>query len=139
MIGFTQVPPAGLGEFWTELHRAFRHIEKRSGGLWTVEGIVRRAQAAEWQIWLIYDTYTAQILAVAASCLTITDADQKWAEMLFCTGAKRELWQDKIAEFEAWARDEGCTRVRSIARLGWAKTLPGYRTTHAFIEKDLTQ
>lgn len=115
---------------------ALRHIEKRSHGLWTVEGIKDRVERGIWQFWVFHEGTT--MLAIAGSCIGIADNGDKYAEILFCAGTGRKHMQEKITEFEEWARAEGCTRVRSIARLGWARTLPGYRVTHAFIEKELT-
>jgi hypothetical protein len=130
-----QVLPEHLGDYWPIFDAPIRHIESRSDGLWTLPGIVRRVLAGEWQLWLAADDLDAK--AIAATRLHIVDSGAKWCEILFCTGTDREQWQAGIKTIEEWARAEGCTRLQSCARLGWARVLPGYRVTHAFIEKDL--
>lgn len=132
MIELTLWPWAADDGFFDE---ALRHIEKRSHGLWTVEGIKGRVERGEWQFWVFHEGTT--MLAIAGSCICTGDNGQKYAEILFCAGTGRQHLAEKITQFEEWARAQGCTMVRSVARLGWARTLPGYRVTHAFIEKVL--
>jgi len=62
------------------------------------------------------------------------------AEVLIGTGTGYERWYEKfIAVFEAWARSNGATRVRLIAREGWKRVVRhlGYESTHVILEKDL--
>lgn len=135
MIRFDRLHPEEISGTWPILETAMQFVEQHWRGLWTAEAIRRRAESGEWQIWVLSEN--GALLAVCGSCIVLTDAGEKWAEILFCAGAGRVLWQEKVSEFEDWARAEGCTRVRSVFRKGWLRLLPGYRATNVFVEKDL--
>lgn len=37
----------------------------------------------------------------------------------------------------AWAREQGCQRMRIVGRKGWLKVVPGYREVATVMERDL--
>jgi hypothetical protein len=41
------------------------------------------------------------------------------------------------SELEAWAKTEGCNRIRFFARKGWAKYLPDYKLASYVMSKDI--
>ena len=56
-----------------------------------------------------------------------------------CTGSSRKEWMEFHNIIEAWAKENGCTRMRHEARKGWARELEkyGYSTSHVIIEKEI--
>ena len=36
-----------------------------------------------------------------------------------------------------WAKEQGCGRIQACGRLGWVRTLPGYRSPAACVVRDL--
>jgi hypothetical protein len=55
-----------------------------------------------------------------------------------CVGHNRYLWQSYMKNLEDWAISQGCNGMEAIARKGWSRILKDWKTTHYFIEKDLT-
>lgn len=46
-------------------------------------------------------------------------------------------WLRFLTKIEAYARDEGCDRVRVVGRKGWSKMLPGYHEPWVTLDKRL--
>ncbi|WP_342712175.1 hypothetical protein AAFG13_12535 [Bradyrhizobium sp. B124] len=46
-------------------------------------------------------------------------------------------WLPLLDGIEAYARDEGCVRVRIYGRKGWLRVLDRYREKHVILDKDL--
>jgi GNAT superfamily N-acetyltransferase len=130
-----RLPPDLLHDFWPLIGDFIAGVARRSGGLWTVPGMVRRILSAEIQLWVATEDET--VFAIAGTLVFKADNGEKWCEILFATGRERRRWQHLLAGIEDWARSEGCARMRSIARVGWARVYPEYRQTHALIEKGL--
>lgn len=55
----------------------------------------------------------------------------------YCVGKHRRRWQHLYEELELWAKKQGCTKVKLIARPGWERLWKGYTKTHVLLEKDL--
>ena len=78
---------------------------------------------------------------IEAVCVTQIEANAKSVDcsIWICTGHDRQDWQHHLAKIETWARHEGCTVMRHMARPGWSRILKpmGYAMTHVLLEKDL--
>ena len=76
---------------------------------------------------------------IEAVCVTQIETNAKGSDcsIWICTGHDRQDWQHHLAEIETWARYEGCTVMRHMARPGWAKVLKpmGYSVKHVCVEK----
>jgi hypothetical protein len=46
-------------------------------------------------------------------------------------------WLPLISGIEAYAREEGCTRVRIFGRKGWLRALEGFRQMNVIADKEL--
>jgi hypothetical protein len=46
-------------------------------------------------------------------------------------------WLPLLGEVEAYAKREGCARVRIFGRKGWLRVLDGYEHKHIIMDKDL--
>ena len=47
-------------------------------------------------------------------------------------------WLPLLGEIEAYAKREGCARVRIFGRKGWLRVLAGYEHKHIIMDKDLS-
>jgi hypothetical protein len=78
---------------------------------------------------------------VEAICITRVEeyTRGKACAIWICTGTGMEEWKHHMATIEAWAVENGCTRMKHTARPGWQRVLKpmGYATTHVLLEKDL--
>ena len=56
-----------------------------------------------------------------------------------CTGSNRKEWMQFHDTIEAWAKANGCVRMRHEARKGWAREMKkyGYQMSHVIIEKEI--
>lgn len=113
---------------------AITSVAERSRGKMTVESMVDRFIRGEWDLWLVWDNAA---LAVGATAVCIDDDHQKACEIAFWTGEHSIRWLHLIDDLEAWAKSQGCRRLRGAMRKGWAKRLPDFRMTHVFMEKDI--
>lgn len=52
-------------------------------------------------------------------------------------GDMDELVNVMLPDVEAWAKDNGCTRVEIVGRKGWKRALPEYREPYAVLHKEL--
>jgi hypothetical protein len=76
------------------------------------------------------------IEAAASTRLQLTDAG-KVCVITACSGKDRLRWLPLIAGIEAYAKDEGCQRVRIFGRKGWLRVLDGYEEEHVVMDKEL--
>lgn len=133
-----QVPPDLIEPMWPMIGS---HLEKAiafSGGADTVEATVGDIMAKRKQLWVAGEE-GAPITAVAVTKLQQYPSGLKEASILHIGGDDGSLKDllDLRAELEAWAKVEGCTRVRIYGRLGWARRLPDYKLKIYVLSKDI--
>ena len=90
--------------------------------------------AAKGLLWV--SIQDEKIVAILTTSLTPKRSGLA-CRMVCCGGAEMDLWKSCHAQIEDYARAEGCVKVISDGRPGWAKVLPGYRTTRLSLEKAL--
>lgn len=82
-------------------------------------------------------------MAIGEGCEAVCVAEiqqyplRKVLSIYVCTGKDHTRWVKHLDQIEAWAREQGCSRVVAFARKGWAKLLPKYHSTHIILELDL--
>lgn len=59
------------------------------------------------------------------------------AEFIACGGVDWSSWGEYRRSIEQWARENGCTAMRLIGRVGWIKRFTDYRITGHILEKEL--
>ena len=74
------------------------------------------------------------IEAAAATILINSDVG-KVCIITVCGGRDMTRWLPLIAGIEAYAKREGCSRVRIFGRKGWLRVLDGYRAKHVVADK----
>jgi hypothetical protein len=78
-----------------------------------------------------------RIVAVLATALVKRPSGLA-CRMVVCGGRRMEIWKDSgKAQIEKYARDEGCVKVISEGRPGWARALHGYKQTRISLERVL--
>lgn len=111
-------------------------IERHRGEL-SFEGIVAKLRTPRgWILWVVAEG--SDVKAILATELYFDVGGMKRCRIPFCTGEDAKTWVHLLSEIEAWARENGCSKLDMIARKGWAKHLQDYRMTHVVLEKDLT-
>ncbi|VIO77386.1 hypothetical protein [Bradyrhizobium ivorense] len=85
-------------------------------------------------LWLAWDALTIQ---AAAATVLINSEVGKVCVITACGGVGMKRWLPLLDGIEAYARDEGCKRVRIYGRKGWMRVLEGYREKHVILDKDL--
>jgi hypothetical protein len=85
---------------------------------------------------LLWLAWSGRIEAAATTILTDTDAN-KACVLTACGGKDMSRWLALLEIIEAYARAEGCSRMRIFGRKGWQRVLETYHTTNIVLEKDL--
>lgn len=105
----------------------------------TTEEIRSEVDAGRFRLWAIYRAEQPMpLLAAAASYVRRTNRGQV-AVIDTIGGRDMDAWlEPALTEFAALAKAHGVARIEIEGRVGWARTLPGFRTTRVIMEKALT-
>lgn len=106
----------------------------RSRGRLDRDAIIASFRNDHAQLWMIWSD---RLLAVGATEIIVEASGMKVCVILFLNGENSLDWLHLIADLEAWAKHQGCSRITGHMRKGWAKRMPDYRMTHVCLEKDL--
>lgn len=128
------VPIHQLEHAWPLVREAISGIVERSRGAWTMHGIASALWQDIMQLWIVWD---GGVKAVVGTSIEVEQSGRKTGSVVFCSGADPGRWVHLLGVIEDWARAEGCTRMKNVARKGWAKYLPEYKPTHVVLERDL--
>lgn len=128
------IPPASVPDVYPMVRRWLEGVAERSGGRWSVPGLLERFVRGEWQLWLVWDGTPR---AIVGTELYLEMTGLKCCMVRFCTGGGAAEWSHLLGKIESWARDEGCTYLDMLARKGWARHLPDYKLTHVELQKEL--
>jgi hypothetical protein len=85
-------------------------------------------------LWLAWD---GRFVQSAAATVLINSEIGEVCVITVCGGSEMKRWLTLIDQIEAYAKREGCTRVRIYGRKGWLHALDGYRQRYVIIEKQL--
>lgn len=129
-----QIPPNAIVDVFPMVRDWLNGLADRSGGRWSVSGLLQKFVNGEWQLWIVWD---GKPRAIVGTELYLEMTGMKCCMIRFCTGSGAPEWQHLLSKIEDWARSEGCSYVDMLARKGWAKHLPDYKLTHVELEKDL--
>lgn len=109
-----------------------------SDGTTTLKETVADIAAKRKQLWVIIDD-EKQPKAAAVSMLQKFESGLVLATIILLGGESGNLSDilELRSEFEAWAKIEGCNRVKIYLRKGWVRKLPEYKLTAFVMTKDL--
>jgi hypothetical protein len=129
-----RVPPARIGEF---LPIALPLIERATArcGDWTADEVVRALCDERMLLWFVLDD--GRIMGIAVTEVVAAPATGRVCSIVLCAGAQVKRWIHLKRAIEAYARAQGCTRMRLSGRRGWARLFPDYRQPYVTLEKAL--
>lgn len=130
------VTPDLVDDAWPSVKGLIASAVER-GGDYTAEDIRKGCLENRYQIWLVAGP--SDVIAAVVVTAILEMPLRKVCQIKIATGLEREEWQSMIVEIERWAKDNGCSAMKPIARKGWQRVLEpmGYRMTHVVLEKDL--
>jgi hypothetical protein len=106
-----------------------------TGGDWTEQQIMSGLRDATMLLWCA--VRNAEILAIAITELVRIDRWGKICNIVVCAGRELRAWTPLLTRIEAYARTEGCQRVRISGRRGWLKIFPDYVEQYTTMDKTL--
>lgn len=128
------IEPGKVRDVFPAVRGLIEAVAERSGGRWSVSGLLERFMRGDWQLWIVWD---GRVRAIVATELYREMTGIKCCMIRFCTGSGAAEWSHLLAKIEDFARAEGCVYLDMLARKGWAKHLPDYKLTHVELQKEL--
>ncbi|WFU53861.1 hypothetical protein QA639_29970 [Bradyrhizobium pachyrhizi] len=86
---------------------------------------------------LLWLAWGGQAIQAAAATVLINSEIGKVCVITACGGTGMKRWLPLLDGIEAYARDEGCVRMRIYGRKGWLRVLDGYREKHVILDKEI--
>ena len=87
---------------------------------------------------LLWMAWNGRTVESAAATILINSEIGKVCIITVCGGSDMKRWLPLIDQIEAYAKREGCVRVRIYGRRGWLCVLDGYAERHVIMDKDLS-
>lgn len=87
---------------------------------------------------LLWVAWNGRTVESAAATILIDSEIGRVCVITVCGGSDMKRWLPLIDQIEAYARDEGCKRVRIFGRKGWLYVLDGYEERHIIMDKELS-
>lgn len=122
------VDPAQVLEFWP-YSRGLIKAAIDATDLNSFEDIERQVLAGDQFLWL---AWSGKIEAAATTHLS-----RGVCTIVACSGHERERWLAFQEKIEAYAKAEGCERIRIYGRKGWERVLKDFHVAHVILEKAL--
>ena len=86
---------------------------------------------------LLWLAWSGCAVEAAAATVLINSEIGKVCIITVCGGAGMRRWLPLLDQIEAYAKREGCVRVRIYGRRGWLRVLDGYAQKHIIMDKEL--
>ena len=96
-----------------------------------IEADIRSGRSLLWLAW------SGCAIEAAAATILINSEIGKVCIITVCGGSGMRRWLPLLDEIEAYAKREGCVRVRIYGRRGWLRVLDGYAQKHIIMDKEL--
>lgn len=140
-----QIPPdavvngeSPLQTMWPMIAPLVQKAVAYSKGKTTIEETAADLAAKHKQLWVVIDEEKKLVCAAVStlqkfpSGLVLATINLLGAEV----GHLKDILELR-AEFESWAKTEGCNRVEIFTRKGWAPKLPDYELVANVMSKDI--
>jgi hypothetical protein len=127
------IDPSHVREIWPHAATLLKAACRRTA-LNAFEDIEHEVMSGHSLLWLAWNGHEIQ---AAATTILIKSEIGKVCVITACGGTQMKHWLPLLDGIEAYARDEGCTRVRIYGRKGWLRVLDGYREKHVIMDKEL--
>lgn len=126
------VAPDRVHEFWPHARELIHKATRRTNlnHFLDIEYDVLSGDGLLWLAW------SGKIEAAATTILIETETE-KVCVLTACGGEDMKQWLPLFSQIEAYAKQEGCARVRIYGRRGWSRVLKGYDVTNYVMERTL--
>lgn len=132
MVEAVCVDPKTIDQVWPQVKDLIKSAIERTG-LSDFTSIEYDVLFGNQLLWLAI----SDRIEAAATTHLVKGADAPVLIITAAAGSKRERWLSLREKIEAYAKAEGCSRVRLYGRRGWERVLPDYRVAHVIMEKVL--
>lgn len=141
-IDILPIEPKDIDKYWPLADFMIREALRYSDDFATAEDIKDALHHAEMQLFIAFGhdgDGENKVYAVAVT--RITDLERlRQLEGIICTGTRRELWTDKMADMmEIFAKQAECDRICMLMRPGWSKVMKqfGWKMKHVEMVKEI--
>lgn len=86
---------------------------------------------------LLWIAWNGAAIEAAAATVLIRSETDKVCIITACGGHGIKRWLLLIGGIEAYAKNEGCARIRIYGRKGWQRVLEGFDQRHVIMDKEL--
>lgn len=125
MINVYLIPTDRLDEFWPFIVEFMEGAAKYTYGRYAAEDIYELIAGGDHELWVTYENDDTIIGATVTAVYNYPKT--RTLAMIFCGGIRFAEWKDIIIPMlQEYARMNGCDRLESNARKGWAKVLKSY-------------
>jgi len=127
------VDPAQVGEVWPHVSALLKAacFRTKLNAFADIEADILSGRSLLWIAW------NGLTVESAAATILINSEIGKVCIITVCGGSDMRRWLLLIDQIEAYARSEGCKRVRIYGRKGWLQVLEGYEEKHIIMDKEL--
>lgn len=129
------VPPEYVPDFWPVarplIERAYQRVD-----IFMPTDFVERLIAGNALLWVVA-VGVEDVLHAFITELAVRPSGAKVCKIVVSGGKQMNEWLPLQAEFERYAKAEGCSKIVAEGRPGWARALHGYKEIRRVIEKDL--
>jgi hypothetical protein len=127
------IDPARIHEIWLHVRGLLKTACRRTelNAFADFEAEIISGRSLLWVAW-----NGCAIEAAAATVLTNSEIG-KVCVITLCAGHGMKRWLKLIEWIEAYAKDEGCARIRIFGRKGWLRVLEGFESKHVVMDKVL--
>ena len=127
------VDPERVHEIWPHVSRLLKAACRRTelNAFADIEADILSGRSLLWLAW------NGRAIEAAAATILINSDIGKVCIITVCGGRDMTRWLPLIGDIEAYAKREGCTRLRIYGRGGWLRVLDGYTQKHIIMDKEL--
>jgi hypothetical protein len=127
------VEPDQVSELWPHVSPLLKAACCRTklNAFADIEADILAGRSLLWMAW------NGRTVESAAATILINSEIGKVCIITVCGGSDMKRWLPLIEQIEAYARAEGCKRVRIYGRKGWLQLLDGFEEKHVIMDKEL--
>lgn len=127
------VDPQQVQEIWPHAAPLLKAACRRTrlNAFEDIEADILSSRSLLWLAW------NGRAVEAAAATVLINSEAGKVCIITVCGGTNMNRWLPLLGQIEAYARREGCVRVRIYGRRGWLRVLSGYHATHLIMDKPI--
>ncbi len=132
MIDLICVPPDDVSRIWPHARPLIKSAIDHTG-ISDFDHIEGQVLSGDQLLWLAISDH----IEAAATTHLIKTSGKPILIVTACSGTQRERWITLRHKVEAYARAEGCSRIRLYGRKGWVRALPDYHVEYVVMYKEL--